>query len=93
MVDVLETARTAASAPATRAPKRGPGPAPYLFLLPYLVLFLTFTLVPAGYGLWISLHEWDYLLPGKPFVGKRKASRVIARVESLLGVTPAKKGK
>jgi multiple sugar transport system permease protein len=25
--------------------------------------------VPAGYGLWISLHEWDYLLPGKPFVG------------------------
>ena len=42
---------------------------PYLFLAPYLVLFLTFTLVPAVYGLWISLHEWDYLLPGKPFVG------------------------
>jgi multiple sugar transport system permease protein len=21
------------------------------------------------YGLWISLHEWDFLLPGKPFVG------------------------
>ena len=42
---------------------------PYLFLAPYLVLFGTFTLVPAVYGLWISLHEWDYLLPGKPFVG------------------------
>ena len=42
---------------------------PYLFLAPYLLLFATFTLVPAVYGLWISLHEWDYLLPGKPFVG------------------------
>ena len=49
--------------------RRGPGVTPYLFLLPYVVLFLTFTLVPAVYGLWISLHEWDYLLPGKPFVG------------------------
>jgi multiple sugar transport system permease protein len=42
---------------------------PYLFMAPYLLLFATFTLVPAIYGLWISLHEWDYLLPGKPFVG------------------------
>jgi multiple sugar transport system permease protein len=69
MVDVLETAAPSTSAPATRAPRRGAGPTPYLFLLPYLVLFLTFTAVPAGYGLWISLHEWDYLLPGKPFTG------------------------
>ena len=69
MVDVLETAATSASAPATRAPKRGAGVTPYLYLLPYALLFTTFTLVPAGYGLWISLHEWDYLLPGKPFVG------------------------
>ena len=60
-----------ADAPATadRAPKRGAGVTPYLYLFPYFALFATFTLVPAGYGLWISLHEWDYLLPGKPFVG------------------------
>src|ERR687889_68213 len=43
--------------------------APYLFLLPYLVLFLTFVVVPAVFGIWISLHNWDFLLPGKPFVG------------------------
>src|SRR3712207_357809 len=43
--------------------------APYLFLLPYLVLFLTFVIVPAVFGIWISLHNWDFLLPGKPFVG------------------------
>ncbi len=56
-----------ASAPASK--RRGAGLTPYLFLLPYLVLFVTFVLAPAVYGLWISLHEWDYLLPGKPFVG------------------------
>jgi len=42
---------------------------PYLFLLPYLVLFGTFMLAPIGYGVWISLHDWDYLLPDKPWVG------------------------
>lgn len=42
---------------------------PYLFMAPYLVLFGTFVLVPALFGIWISLHEWDYLLPGKPWVG------------------------
>jgi multiple sugar transport system permease protein len=42
---------------------------PYLFLAPYLLLFLVFVVIPAFYGLWISLHNWDYLLPGKPFVG------------------------
>ena len=42
---------------------------PYLFLAPYLILFSVFVLVPAVFGLWISLHNWNYLLPNKPFVG------------------------
>ena len=42
---------------------------PYLFLAPYLLLFLIFVIVPAIFGIWISLHNWDFLLPGKPFVG------------------------
>src|SRR3712207_281063 len=42
---------------------------PYLFLAPYLILFVAFVLVPAVYGIWISLHNFDYLLPGKPWVG------------------------
>ncbi len=40
-----------------------------VFLGPYLVLFGTFVVAPIVYGLWISLHQWDFLLPGKPFVG------------------------
>ena len=39
------------------------------FLAPYLVLFTMFIIVPAIFGLWISLHEWDFSLPGRPFVG------------------------
>jgi multiple sugar transport system permease protein len=59
-----------------RVETRAGGPArrtgrltPYLFMLPYFAVFASFVLAPAVYGLWISLHDWDYLLPGKPFVG------------------------
>lgn len=45
------------------------GLTPYLFLAPYFVLFTVFVLAPAVFGLWISLHEWDFLLPNKPFAG------------------------
>ncbi|WP_257462402.1 carbohydrate ABC transporter permease [Archangium lipolyticum] len=44
---------------------------PYLFLAPYLLLFGTFVLLPALQGLWISLHDWDFLLPRRPWVGLR----------------------
>jgi multiple sugar transport system permease protein len=42
---------------------------PYLFLLPYAILFGAFILLPAIYGLWISLHNYDFLLPNKPWTG------------------------
>jgi multiple sugar transport system permease protein len=42
---------------------------PYVFLAPYLLLFTVFVLIPAIFGLWISLHNWDYLLPEQPWVG------------------------
>ncbi|MEV0287403.1 MULTISPECIES: sugar ABC transporter permease [unclassified Kribbella] len=49
---------------------RGYGRAtPYLFLAPYLLLFLLFVVGPALFGFWMSLHDWDFQLPGKPFVG------------------------
>jgi multiple sugar transport system permease protein len=47
----------------------GGGITPYLFLAPYLLLFGVFVLAPSVYVIWISLHDWDFLLPGKPFVG------------------------
>jgi multiple sugar transport system permease protein len=42
---------------------------PYLFLLPYLVLFGTFVLAPIVIGLWVSLHVWDFTIPRKPWNG------------------------
>jgi multiple sugar transport system permease protein len=54
---------------ATRARGGREGLTPYLFLAPYLVLFGVFVLAPSLFVLWISLHDWDFLLPGKPFVG------------------------
>src|SRR5215210_1870480 len=59
-------------APASSAPRRtrrGSAAAPWLFMAPYLVLFIGFVVAPVVYGLWISLHDYDYTLPGKPFVG------------------------
>jgi multiple sugar transport system permease protein len=60
--------------PATRPGRQGPsrhGSAwvPYLFLLPYLALFVTFVVVPIVLGVWISLHTWDFTLPNKPWNG------------------------
>ncbi len=42
----------------------------YLFLAPYLLLFVTFVLAPLVYGLGLSLFEWEMLSPAPPrFVG------------------------
>jgi len=38
-------------------------------LAPYLLLFLVFIVIPAVFGIWMSLHTWDPLLPAKPWVG------------------------
>ncbi|MFC3688238.1 carbohydrate ABC transporter permease [Aquipuribacter hungaricus] len=74
-----ETATSAAPAAAVTSGRAAPAPThrsrsgeartAYLFLAPYLVLFTVFVLVPIVYGLWISLHAYDFTLPEQPFVG------------------------
>jgi multiple sugar transport system permease protein len=64
------------SAPLHR--RRGVGAAPWLFLFPYLTLFVGFVIVPAFYGFWISLHDYDYTLPGKPFVGAENYQKLLS---------------
>ena len=52
------------------------------------MLFLAFVVAPAIYGIWISLHDWDYTLPGKPFVGLDNyttSSRRLAGVRRFWG--------
>lgn len=56
--------------PSSGASRRTGSPlTPYLFLLPYLALFVTFVAIPAVFGLWMSLHDWDYMLDSQLFVG------------------------
>jgi multiple sugar transport system permease protein len=55
--------------PVTGSRRRADARDAYLFLAPYLLLFLAFVIAPLIYGIWISLREYDYSLPDKPFVG------------------------
>ena len=64
------------SAPSGR--RRGVGATPWIFLAPYLVLFVGFVVIPAVYGFWISLHDYDYTLPGKPFVGADNYQKLLS---------------
>lgn len=50
----------------------------YLFILPFLIVFFTFTLGPILYSFYMSLHDWKILAPVHPFVG-------FQNFEALLG--------
>ncbi len=41
----------------------------YVFLAPYLLLFIGFLALPVVYGFWISLHDWHVLGQSRPFIG------------------------
>jgi multiple sugar transport system permease protein len=41
----------------------------YLFLSPWIILFLLFTLFSVAFSFYISFREWNILEPAKPFVG------------------------
>lgn len=58
---------------------------PYLFLAPYLVLFGMFVLTPAILGIWISLHDWDYMLPAKPWVGLKNYGDLVLGTSAASG--------
>jgi raffinose/stachyose/melibiose transport system permease protein len=49
---------------ATLAPPGEPRRVGYLYLLPALVVFALFVLVPLGHSAWLSLFEWDGVTPG-----------------------------
>ncbi len=45
---------------------------PYLMVLPHFFFFVIFVCYAAVFSFWISLHEFDFLIPHKPFVGLRQ---------------------
>ena len=78
----------AAAAPrssATRRTSRRGGATPWLFMAPYLLLFVGFVVAPVVYGLWISLHDYDYTLPGKPWVGLDNYAKLFSSDSTTAG--------
>lgn len=65
---------------------RGDARAGWLFMAPYLLLFVVFVLAPIVYGLWISLHEYDFTLPDSPFVGLGNYTGLIDGSSAFAGV-------
>jgi len=37
--------------------------APYIFILPFYILFMTFMIYPIGFGLFLSFHQWSGIGP------------------------------
>ncbi|RKN17259.1 sugar ABC transporter permease [Micromonospora musae] len=94
MADVIEVgaARGDAPPPAASAARRGAKSAnrvgratPYLFLAPYLVLFTVFGLLPIVLGLYLSLHQWDFQLPNRPFVGLDNYQELFSSDSAVFG--------
>lgn len=75
-LSVTPTAVSAAPGAGSGTQARRKTGAAYLFLAPFLVLFTVFVLAPAVYGLWISLHDWNPLLPRQPFAGLRNYTQL-----------------
>ena len=55
--------------PRRQAPRRRKTLIAYLFLAPFLILFLTFVAAPAVFGLWMSLTDWSPFRDVQNFVG------------------------
>lgn len=66
------TATTSDSSTAARGPLGGWRPrfnVAYLFLAPSAIALLLFTVWPIAQAFWMSLHDWSFSNPGKPFSG------------------------
>ncbi|MET7863818.1 carbohydrate ABC transporter permease [Micromonospora taraxaci] len=93
MADVIEVgaARGDAPPPAAKAARRAASAGrtrratPYLFLAPYLILFGVFGLLPIILGLWLSVHQWDFQLPNRPFVGLDNYKQLFSSDSAVYG--------
>lgn len=55
---------------------------PYLFLAPHLFFFTVFLVFPVFYGIYISLHEWNYLTEPE-FVGLDNYWKLLFEPDSI----------
>jgi multiple sugar transport system permease protein len=73
--------RRAASRPAARRKTL----LAYLFLAPFLILFATFVVAPAIFGLWISLTDWSPFKDVQNFVGLQNYASLFSPDSAVSG--------
>ncbi|MFE1646068.1 carbohydrate ABC transporter permease [Microbacterium sp. P01] len=61
--------RSPRTSPSARSASRKKTLTAYLFLAPFLILFFTFIVAPAVFGLWMSLTNWSPFRDVQSFVG------------------------
>ncbi len=71
-----------AAAKSVRKARRSDTLVGILFLLPYLVLWVLFAIVPVIYGFYISLHKWNPM-GASPFVGLDNYVQLFANLRFL----------
>lgn len=55
----------------------------FLFVLPYLMMFIAFLVIPIIYGVFISFHDWNLLSSDRPFIGLKNYTDIIAPTSTL----------
>jgi raffinose/stachyose/melibiose transport system permease protein len=71
---------SAAAAGVRTSPRRRNQKVAYLYLLPALLVYSLFLLVPLGHAVWISLYDWDGLSPAK-WVGLANYGETVSNPE------------
>ena len=50
---------------------------PYLYILPFFLLFGLFGAFPLGYTAWVSLYDWDFLAESHTWIGLDNYTRLL----------------
>jgi cellobiose transport system permease protein len=51
---------------------------PYLYILPFFLLFGVFGAFPLGYTAWVSLYDWDFLAETHAWIGADNYTRLLS---------------
>ncbi|WP_425547572.1 carbohydrate ABC transporter permease, partial [Catellatospora chokoriensis] len=51
---------------------------PYLYIVPFFLLFAAFGIFPLAYTAWVSLHEWSLLSETHTFLGLQNYQELFA---------------
>lgn len=51
---------------------------PYIMILPAMTVFFLFSLIPIGYMIYLSFHDWNFVTPDMNFIGITNFTNLIS---------------